>query len=68
MVVRQAQVNFHLLDLVFLENPLLLLVRPGSESYLDGDLVALGGVDHALHEAALLQRHPARPLRVVGLK
>ena len=58
----------YLLDLVFLKDPLLLLVRTCGEADLDGHLVALGRVDHAFHKPALLQWDPAGSLRVIGLK
>ena len=58
----------YLLDLVFLKDPLLLLVRTCGEADLDGHLVALGRVDHAFHKPALLQWDPAGSLRVIGLE
>ena len=58
----------NLLNLILLQDPLLFLVRSWSQGHLDGDLVAVGRVDDALDETAFLERNPAWPLRIVGLK
>ena len=48
-----------LLNLILFQDPFLLLIWSGTQADLDGDLVALGGVDDALDEAAFLQGNPA---------